>query len=120
MIRLRSLLCVVTLGGVGLALAACDHKVSVQDPASMMKASKMNVAKTSFGQTSDGTAVDLYTLTNSNGLVAKISNYGATLVEMDVPDRAGKMADVVLGFDTVGGYEGKSNPYFGATTGRVA
>ncbi|MCA9053136.1 MAG: galactose mutarotase [Planctomycetaceae bacterium] len=73
----------------------------------------------SFGKTADGTAVDLYTLTNSHGVTARIMTRGATLVSLTAPDREGKMADVLLGFDDVSGYEGEGNQYFGCTTGRV-
>jgi aldose 1-epimerase len=75
------------------------------------------VEKVPFG-TADGKPVDLYVLTDSGGMVAKVMTYGATLTELDVPDRNGKMDDVVLGFDTLAGYLGKE-PYFGATVGRV-
>lgn len=68
----------------------------------------------------DGQPVEVYTLTNTNGLVAKVSTFGATLIEMHVPDATGKTADVVLGFDSVEGYNGETNQYFGCTTGRVA
>jgi aldose 1-epimerase len=77
------------------------------------------VDKTKFGTTKDGQAVDLYTLTNANGIVARVMTYGALLTELHVPDRAGQMADVVLGFKTLDAYEG-AHPYFGATIGRVA
>jgi aldose 1-epimerase len=77
------------------------------------------VEKSSFGTTKDGQAVDLYTLTNANGVTAKIITYGALLTELHVPDRTGTMADVVLGFKTLDRYEG-DHPYFGATIGRVA
>ena len=56
-----------------------------------------------FGMVDDK-PVQLYTLTNKNGLVAKITNYGATVTELHVPDRAGTIADVVLGFDSLDGY----------------
>jgi len=77
------------------------------------------VSVTSFGQLPDGTKVKLYTLTNSSGLVAKITDYGTIITELHVPDRAGKNGDVVLGFDNLPQYLG-SHPYFGATVGRVA
>lgn len=63
--------------------------------------------------------VELYTLTNANGLVMKVTNYGAIITELHVPDKAGNLADIVLGFDTLDGYV-KGSPYFGATVGRVA
>lgn len=73
-----------------------------------------------FGKTKHGEAVHQITLTNANGAIARIITRGATLTEMHVPDREGKLADVVLGFDDVAGYESDRNQYFGCTTGRVA
>ncbi len=73
----------------------------------------------SFGQTKDGVAVELITLKSQQGLVAKIMTRGATLVQLHVPDKTGKTADVILGFDDVAGYESEDNQYFGCTTGRV-
>jgi aldose 1-epimerase len=65
------------------------------------------------------TPVQLYTLTNAHGLVARITNYGAIVTELHVPDRDGRLADVVLGFDNLDGYLA-GHPYFGAIVGRVA
>jgi len=77
------------------------------------------IRKQSFGKTASGEQVDLYSLTNKKGMGVSITNFGATVVALRVPDRAGKAADVVLGYDTLEGYEnGKS--YFGATVGRYA
>jgi aldose 1-epimerase len=67
----------------------------------------------------DETPVQTYTLTNKNGMVARITNYGAIVTELHVPDRAGRLADVVLGFDNSDSYL-KGHPYFGAIVGRVA
>jgi aldose 1-epimerase len=76
------------------------------------------VSKAPFG-TADGHQVELYTLTNTNGVVMKVMTYGATVTSLVLPDRDGKRADVVLGFDDLDGYvKGKS--YFGATVGRIA
>jgi len=70
-----------------------------------------------FGTTSEGVSVYRYVLTNNKGVEAVIISYGATLVSLKVPDRNGKAADIVLGYDNLDGYEqGKS--YFGATIGR--
>ncbi len=76
------------------------------------------VSKAAFGKTKDGTPVEIYTLTNRHGMTAKIMTYGATLTELIVPDRAGKPANVVLGFDKLEPYLA-GTPYFGATIGRV-
>lgn len=72
-----------------------------------------------FGTLPDGTAITRYTMRNAHGLVARVITYGATLTELQVPDRDGKPGDVVLGFDDLDGYLQRS-PYFGATVGRVA
>jgi aldose 1-epimerase len=82
-------------------------------------AAKRGVTKKMFGKLKDGEVVTQYTLTNRNGMVAKIMTYGATLTELHVPDKNGKMGDVVLGFDNLAAYE-KGHPFFGSTVGRVA
>jgi aldose 1-epimerase len=78
---------------------------------------EQGIAKAPFGKTSDGAPVDIYTLTNSNGIEARITNYGGIVVSLKVPDRDGKLDDVVLGYDTVEEYL-KASPYFGALIGR--
>ncbi len=80
---------------------------------------KPTLQKSSFGALPDGTTVDLYTLTNSAGVTAKIITYGTIITELHVPDRTGKDVDVVLGFDNLGPYLQK-HPYFGCTVGRYA
>lgn len=80
---------------------------------------KPTVKKNSFGKTSDGKAVEIYTLTNSKGAEARIMTYGGTLVSLKVPDRKGNFDDVVLGYDTLGGYL-KDDFYIGYTIGRYA
>ena len=79
----------------------------------------MNMERTRFGETQDGEEIHLYHLTNSDGLRVGIITYGAIIVSMEVPDRDGKLADVVLGFDTLSGYL-ETHPYFGAVVGRYA
>jgi aldose 1-epimerase len=73
--------------------------------------------KQSFGKTSDGQEVDLYTLSNARGMQVAISNYGGEIVTLKVPDRNGKSDDVVFGYDNIAGYE-VNKAYFGATIGR--
>lgn len=72
----------------------------------------------SFGKLSDGRETKLYTLRLASGFQADISDYGGTIVRLLVPDRAGQLADVVLGFNTVTPYP-RESPYFGAIIGRV-
>ena len=71
------------------------------------------------GGMQDGKQIRVYTLRNGHGMVAKFTNFGTILTELHVPDRRGKTADVVLGFDTIEEYL-KGHPFFGATAGRVA
>ncbi|GAB3525775.1 galactose mutarotase [Pontibacter brevis] len=82
----------------------------------------MNIKQEPFGTTPEGEEATLYTLTNANGMQVQITNYGATITSVLVPDREGEMGDVVLGFDSLGGYFTpeyvKSGPYFGAIVGR--
>jgi aldose 1-epimerase len=80
---------------------------------------KATVTKTRFGTTPDDRRVDLFTLTNAHGLVAKITNYGTIITELQVPDRRGRLGNVVLGFDNLKQYLA-GHPYFGCTAGRVA
>ncbi|HTZ75661.1 MAG TPA: aldose epimerase family protein [Candidatus Aquilonibacter sp.] len=70
-----------------------------------------------WGQTAEGQPVDLYTITNARGMQARIITYGGILVSLRVPDRHGRLADVVLGFDNLDDYIHES-PYFGALIGR--
>ena len=77
----------------------------------------MKIEKQPFGQTKDGEAVDLYRLTNNNGMQVCITNYGGIITHIIVPDKEGNMGDVTLGYDHLDGYLGKT-PYFGALIGR--
>ncbi|MEA3212644.1 MAG: aldose 1-epimerase [Chthoniobacter sp.] len=69
--------------------------------------------------TPEGSAAEVFTLTNSPGLRARVLTWGATLIEMSVPDRAGKFADVTLGFDELERYA-QPHPFFGSIAGRYA
>ena len=77
---------------------------------------KMSITKELFGK-ADGKDVFLYTLENKNGLIAKITNYGAIVTSLIVPDKNGKFDDIVLGFDSLQDYL-DGHPYFGAIVGR--
>lgn len=72
-----------------------------------------------FGTTKDGRKVHLYTLRNPNGMEDVLTNYGAILIKLFVPDKNGKRRDVVLGYDTLAEYE-VNDCFFGATIGRNA
>ena len=73
--------------------------------------------KKPFGKTADGQQVDLYVLTNKSGAEAAITTFGGAVVSLKVPDRNGKLADVVLGYDSAEGYVADKS-YFGALVGR--
>lgn len=70
-----------------------------------------------FGKMPDGREVAIFTLTNNNGLKARVMEYGAILVSMEVPDKNGKTADITHGYDTLEGWLTNTS-YFGATVGR--
>jgi aldose 1-epimerase len=70
-----------------------------------------------FGKPKEGDAIHRYVLHNEKGVEAIVINYGATLVSLKIPDRNGKAADVVLGYDNLEGYE-QDKSFFGATIGR--
>jgi aldose 1-epimerase len=84
-----------------------------------MMLSVHNVISRNWGNLDSSEPVDLYTLTNSNGLEASVITLGGRLVTLKTPDRNGKIADIVLGFDSLAPYLIK-NPYFGALVGRYA
>jgi len=103
---------IVTVVGLSAALlfvGSCKPKAEAS--------SEMN--PTTFGKTADGKQALLYVLKNKSGMQAAITNYGATLVSLKTPDRQGKFADVILGYDNVPGYE-NGKAYFGGTVGRYA
>jgi len=76
-----------------------------------------SISSALFGHTPAGTAVELYTLRNSQGMEARIATYGGIITSITAPDRTGHYADVVLGYDTLAGYL-EDSPYFGALIGR--
>jgi aldose 1-epimerase len=103
----------VALVAISGSIARSGERRVVADTKSQRSFEKMD-----FGKTPDGTAVEKYVLSNGK-MTVNVITYGAIVTEIDVPDRNGKIADVVLGFDKLEGYLG-GHPYFGAATGRVA
>lgn len=78
------------------------------------------ISEESFRGLHNGKPTNLYTLKNKNGLIAQITNFGAIIVSIYVPDRNGKLADIVQGYDTIEEYVKGNNPYMGAICGRCA
>jgi aldose 1-epimerase len=103
---------------IALFLAAC-----AKEPATPVKTetaaapSEKRITRRDFGQTPDGQKVDLYTLRNAKGLTMTVMSYGGIIQSLEVPDRDGKLRDVVHGFESLDGYL-KGHPYFGALIGR--
>src|SRR5438046_6880529 len=95
-----------TLAALVLGAAACHRPLMRAD-----------TTRTPFGTTSDGKAVELFTLTNAHGVEVRAMTYGATIVSLRTPDRGGHLGDIVLGYPTLAGYLAQS-PYFGAIVGR--
>lgn len=82
------------------------------------QAAGLTTQRSEFGKLPDGTAIDRITLTNSHGMQASVLTWGGVLQSLIVPDKHGKPADVVLGFDDIQGYRDNPTVYFGATIGR--
>ncbi len=106
----RRLICLAAI------LAICLGSLELTAAADAQQA---GIFKRSFGTTPQGDRVDLYSLTNSNGMQATISTFGAAVTSLRVPDRNGQLADVVLGYEDLEGYI-NDTAYFGATVGRYA
>jgi aldose 1-epimerase len=99
-----------TFSAVVVALTACQ---AADDKAE----SANSVTEANYGKMPDGREVSIYTLTNENGMVAKVTEYGAILVSLEVPDKDGKVADITHGYDSLEGWLTNTS-YFGSTVGR--
>jgi aldose 1-epimerase len=102
------------------SFAACDsakNSGSTGDQADSTQTT-VQLDSTKFQKEIDGKKTNLYVLKNKNNMQAAFTNYGGRLVSLLVPDSAGNLVDVVVGFDSVEGFEKSTEPYFGATIGR--
>lgn len=97
------------ISALAIGLTSCQKTSSI--------ASSSAVKHEVFGKMPDGTEVKIFTLTNKNGLKARVTEYGAILVSMETPDKSGKIADLTHGYDTLDGWLTNTS-YFGATVGR--
>jgi len=102
---------------IGVGLIACQSPKPQEEHSNMQTKEPTQITKESFGTSPQGEAVDIYTLTNEEGMEAKITNYGGIVTALKVKDAEGKFDDVVLGFDKLQSYI-DNNPYFGALIGR--
>jgi aldose 1-epimerase len=96
-----------------LILASCDPA----EPNANRK--EAGVSRAVFGKTPEGETVDVFTLSNAQGMEVRVITYGGIITSIRVPDRSGHLDDVVLGFDNLDGYI-KNPPYLGAIIGRYA
>src|SRR5262245_64520285 len=107
--------------GVGFTLlaaaAACGGGESPAPAPTKAPEESIRVQKEAFGQTKDGTPVDLVTLRNGKGIEMKVITYGGIITSLKTLDRTGAADDIVMGHDSVAGYEANS-PYFGSLIGR--
>jgi aldose 1-epimerase len=78
------------------------------------------ITRAAWGETPEHRKVNLYTLTNANGMIVRLSTYGAVIQSLEIPDRNGKLADIVRGFDSLTGYLVPGNSHIGAVIGRYA
>ena len=76
------------------------------------------VTRTPFGMLPDATPVELFTLTNRQGIELRTMTYGGIIVSLRVPDRQGRAGDIVLGYESAAEYARNNGPYFGAIIGR--
>jgi len=88
------------------------------EPAPESGPPRAGVTVAPFGTTPDGTAVELVTLTNANGIEVRAASYGGIIVSLRTPDRNGRFDDIVLGYDSLDGYVTNNSPYMGAIIGR--
>ena len=102
----------VMLTSAGLGAACLIGCTSMSNPTP-----SGTISQAPFGNTPDGTPVAIYTLRNSKGMEVRIMTYGGIVQSLKVPDKNGKLGDVVLGYDNLDGYL-KSSPFFGALVGR--
>lgn len=96
---------------------SCNNETSTTTETKSDTTSSTTMKPAAYGKT-DNKEVLEYTLTNSNGVVVKILNYGGIVTSIQVPGRDGSKGDVVLGFDALSGYQQPGMPYFGALVGR--
>jgi len=110
-------LCIAAVCAQPAFAADTTNIATAQKVAAAKAVAQLNVSEAPFGKLPGGEATTLYTLTNANGLVVKVTNYGGVITSINTPDKAGKMGDIILGFDNIGDYL-QNKSYFGAMIGR--
>jgi len=116
--RLATIVPVALVFALAAAVARADD-ARITGKAALGSKNDMTIEKEVMGKTPHGDVVHLYTLENANGMKVKIMTFGATIIDVEVPDRNGKVEDVVLHLDSLADYL-KGHPFFGSTVGRYA
>lgn len=107
---------ITILAIAGTAFASCNSETKSTQVSDTVQTVKLSAD--SFKRTTDGLETGLYVLKNAKHAEAVFTNYGGRLVSLLIPDKTGKLTDVVVGFNSVNAYEKSTEPYFGATIGR--
>ncbi len=107
------------LATVAAAFTVTVPRINAEAASKMKTSTTPKIEELPFGKISNGKEMYLYVLKNRNGMKVSITNFGARVVSIDVPDRKGKFGDVALGYDNAGEYQ-QSTTYFGAIVGRYA
>jgi aldose 1-epimerase len=118
----NTVLQLVLFGSIALTgFSGCNSKEKNMEQAetAITAPAEAQITKQAFGTAPNGEEVQLYTLTNANGMQVKVTNYGAIVTSIITPDKEGDMGDVVLGFDNVNGYV-PNDPHIGGIIGRYA
>lgn len=102
-----------------ILFSGCSGKVTDEEAKDSDTDNTLHISKEPFGKTTDGKSVDLYTLTNGDSMVVKITNYGGIITSLVTLDKNGNPGDVVLGFDSLGPYQAE-HPHFGPLIGRYS
>ena len=107
-----------------IVFGSCNNNTTKQpeemkDENQPLQSTKASIRMQPYGAYNNNKIIQ-YALTNANGMVVKILNYGGTVTNIITPDKSGKPGDVVLGFDSLAGYLQKGNPYMGCLVGRYA
>jgi len=110
-------LCIAAICTQPVLAADTTNIATAQKVAAAKAVAQLNVSEAPFGKLPGGEVTTLYTLTNANGLAVKVTNYGGVITSISTPDKAGRMGDIILGFDNIEGYL-QNKSYFGAMIGR--
>lgn len=108
----NKLIAATSISALVITLVACKKNPD------MIDSSAHAVQKEVYGTMPSGQPIHIFTLSNPNGITAKVTEYGALLVSLEAPDAQGNIADLTHGFDTLTEWVEKNDPYFGATVGR--